>query len=49
MVVFAAATVWCGLATSMGSFILARAACGLGAGGMMAVGTIIISDLVPIE
>jgi MFS family permease len=33
----------------MTSFILARAFCGLGAGGMMAMGSIITSDLVPIE
>ncbi|KAK6077493.1 transporter [Seiridium cupressi] len=49
MAIFAAATAWCGLAGSIESFILARAVCGLGAGGMMALGTIIISDLVPIE
>ena len=49
MTIFLLATVWCGLAQSMTSFILARAACGLGAGGMMTLGSIIISDLVPIE
>ncbi|TVY81353.1 Multidrug resistance protein fnx1 [Lachnellula suecica] len=49
MVVFLLATVWCGLAQSMISFILARAVCGLGAGGMMTMGSIITSDLVPIE
>ncbi|RYO99509.1 hypothetical protein DL764_006800 [Monosporascus ibericus] len=47
--VFAVATLWCALARSMTSFIIARALCGLGAGGMMALGNIIISDLVPIE
>ncbi|KAI0008558.1 MFS general substrate transporter [Xylariaceae sp. FL0662B] len=47
--VFAVATVWCALAGSMASFILARAFCGLGAGAMMGLGSIIISDLVPIE
>ena len=31
------------------TFVLARAACGLGAGGMMTMGSIITSDLVPIE
>ena len=31
------------------SFIIARAVCGLGAGGMMTMGSIITSDLVPIE
>nr|XP_036588501.1 transporter C460.03-like protein 1 [Colletotrichum truncatum]KAF6799874.1 transporter C460.03-like protein 1 [Colletotrichum truncatum] len=49
MVIFAIATLWCALAQSMTSFILARAACGLGAGGMMTLGSIIVSDLVPIE
>ncbi|KAF7545119.1 hypothetical protein G7Z17_g9419 [Cylindrodendrum hubeiense] len=47
--IFALATSWCGLAGSIESFILARAACGLGAGGIMTLGSIIISDLVPIE
>ncbi|KAI0175736.1 MFS general substrate transporter [Hypoxylon sp. FL1284] len=47
--VFAVATVWCALATSMTGFILARAVCGLGAGGSLGMGSIIISDLVPIE
>ncbi|RDW80488.1 hypothetical protein BP5796_05186 [Coleophoma crateriformis] len=49
MGLFTLATVWCATAQSMTSFILARAACGLGAGGMMSLGSIIISDLVPIE
>ncbi|KAE8450818.1 hypothetical protein EG329_005731 [Mollisiaceae sp. DMI_Dod_QoI] len=47
--VFLIATIWCGLAQSMSSFIIARAVCGLGAGGMMSMGAIITSDLVPIE
>ncbi|KAK5657735.1 hypothetical protein OQA88_2808 [Cercophora sp. LCS_1] len=49
MVLFLVSTVWCALAGSIGSFIVARAVCGLGAGGMMALAGIIISDLVPIE
>lgn len=49
LAVFLLSTVWCGLAQSMTSFILARALCGLGAGGMMVMGSIITSDLVPIE
>ncbi|KAI0894972.1 major facilitator superfamily domain-containing protein [Annulohypoxylon nitens] len=48
-VIFAVATIWCSLAQSMTSFILARAACGLGAGGVLGMGSIIVSDLVPIE
>ncbi|KAI1660005.1 MFS general substrate transporter [Daldinia decipiens] len=49
IVIFALSTLWCALAQSMTSFILARAACGLGAGGVLGMGNIIISDLVPIE
>lgn len=49
LTVFLVSTIWCGLAQSMTSFIAARALCGLGAGGMMALGAIITSDLVPIE
>ena len=49
LAIFLFATIWCGLAQSMLSFIIARAVCGLGAGGMMSLGSIIISDLVPIE
>ncbi|KAH6677952.1 multidrug resistance protein fnx1 [Plectosphaerella plurivora] len=49
MIIFAIGTLWCALAGSMTSFILARAACGVGAGGMMTLGGIIISDMVPIE
>lgn len=49
MFLFLVSTVWCTLAGSMKSFILARAMCGLGAGGMIALSSIIISDLVPIE
>lgn len=47
--VFAAATAWCALAGSIEAFILGRALCGLGAGGVMTLGSIIVSDLVPIE
>ena len=47
--IFLLATLWCALADSMTSLIIARAFCGLGAGGMMTMGSIIVSDLVPIE
>ncbi|KAL1861393.1 hypothetical protein Daus18300_008924 [Diaporthe australafricana] len=47
--IFALATLWCALAQSMTSFIAARAVCGIGAGGVMTLGSIIVSDLVPIE
>ncbi|KAK7229985.1 hypothetical protein V2G26_002155 [Clonostachys chloroleuca] len=47
--IFTFATIWCALAQSMLSFIFARAACGLGAGCMMSMVSIMMSDLVPIE
>ena len=47
--IFAIALIWCALAPGVGSFIAARALCGLGAGGIMAMGPIITNDLVPIE
>ncbi|KAI0878905.1 major facilitator superfamily domain-containing protein [Hypoxylon argillaceum] len=47
--VFAGATAGCALAPSIGAFIAARAVCGLGAGGMMTLGSITVSDCVPIE
>lgn len=49
MAVFLGATIWCALAQSMLSFIMARALCGFGAGGMITLASIITSDLVPIE
>ncbi|TID25772.1 MFS general substrate transporter [Venturia nashicola] len=49
LVMFAATTLWCSLAQSIGSFIAARAFCGLGAGGVMAMGSIITNDLIKIE
>ncbi|RDA90445.1 hypothetical protein CP533_3945 [Ophiocordyceps camponoti-saundersi (nom. inval.)] len=49
MVVFTVATAWCALASSMETFIVARALCGLGAGGALTIGSIVTSDLVPIE
>lgn len=47
--VFTVATAWCALAGSMGSFIAARAICGIGAGGMLTMGAIVLSDILPIE
>ncbi|KAL6898355.1 MFS general substrate transporter [Trichoderma evansii] len=49
MGVFTIATMGCALAGSIESFIAARALCGLGAGGVAALGSILTSDLVPIE
>ncbi|THC95427.1 hypothetical protein EYZ11_005069 [Aspergillus tanneri] len=47
--VFFFTTAWCGSAQSIGSFIAARAFCGLGAGGVFSMGMILSSDLVRIE
>ncbi|EXJ76683.1 uncharacterized protein A1O5_01191 [Cladophialophora psammophila CBS 110553] len=49
LAIFGLTTLWCALAGSLESFIVARAACGLGAGGTMSLGLIIVSDLVRIE
>lgn len=49
MAFFLVGTLWCALAQSMTSFIVARALCGFGAGGMLTMGSIITSDMVPIE
>ncbi|KAF2423670.1 MFS general substrate transporter, partial [Tothia fuscella] len=49
LLMFIATTAWCALAQSMTSFILARAFCGLGAGGVMAMGSIMTNDLIKIE
>lgn len=47
--IFFFTTAWCGLAKSIGSFIAARALCGMGAGGVFSMGQIISSDLVRLE
>ncbi|KAH8652036.1 major facilitator superfamily domain-containing protein [Xylariales sp. PMI_506] len=49
IVLFSLATVWCALAQSIMSLIFARAACGVGAGMILSMATIITSDMVPIE
>ena len=49
LTVFLLGTMWCAFAQSVVSFILARAVCGLGAGGLMSMSSIIASDLLPIE
>ncbi|KAI6785416.1 uncharacterized protein J7T54_007058 [Emericellopsis cladophorae] len=48
-VIFFLATLWCALAGSIESFIAARALCGLAGGGGGTIGSIMTSDLVPIE
>ncbi|KAF7596367.1 hypothetical protein BBP40_002111 [Aspergillus hancockii] len=47
--IFFLTTAWCGIAQSIGSFIAARAFCGLGAGGVFSMGMILSSDLVRLE
>ncbi|KAK5998431.1 Multidrug resistance protein fnx1 [Cladobotryum mycophilum] len=49
LTIFAVATFWCGAARTIEEFVAARAVCGMGAGGTMTLGSIITSDLVPIE
>ncbi|KIY01089.1 uncharacterized protein Z520_02641 [Fonsecaea multimorphosa CBS 102226] len=49
IVMFFASTLWCGAAGSISSFIAARAVSGLGAGGVIALGGILTSDIVKIE
>ena len=49
LAVFSIATLWCSLATSIESLIAARAVCGVGAGGTLLMGSIIMSDMIPIE
>lgn len=45
----AIATAWCSVSPSLGSFIAARALCGLGAGGTAAMGAVVVNDYVPIK
>jgi MFS family permease len=49
IVVFFLSTAWCALAQSIGGFIAARAACGLGAGGVIAMSGILTSDIIKLE
>ncbi|KAK6827221.1 hypothetical protein PG987_010562 [Apiospora arundinis] len=47
LAIFMATTGWCAAAQSIGSLIAARGMCGVGAGGLMVLGDIILSDFVP--
>ena len=49
LLVFSLTNVWCALAQSITSLIIARAFCGLGAGGVVAMGAILTNDLVPMH
>ncbi|KAH6614001.1 major facilitator superfamily domain-containing protein [Boeremia exigua] len=42
-------TAWCAAAQSIGSFIAARAVCGIGAAGVLSMGNVMTNDLVSIE
>ncbi|KAH3906752.1 hypothetical protein HBI56_062600 [Parastagonospora nodorum] len=44
-----ATTAWCAAANSIGSFIAARAICGIGAAGLLSMGNVMTNDLVSIE
>jgi MFS family permease len=48
-VMFLLSTIWCAVAGDIGTFIAARAVCGVGAGGVMSVSNMITSDVVKIE
>ncbi|KAF2739006.1 MFS general substrate transporter [Polyplosphaeria fusca] len=49
LVLLSATTAWCALAQSIGSFIAARAFCGFGAAGVLAMGGIMTNDMVSID
>ncbi|KAK8052582.1 hypothetical protein PG993_003967 [Apiospora rasikravindrae] len=49
LAVFVVATAGCAAAPGIGCLIAARGLCGVGAGGLMVLGDIILSDLVPVE
>ena len=49
IIMFFTSTVCCGAAGSIESFIAARALCGIGAGGVVSLASIITSDIVKIE
>jgi MFS family permease len=49
LLLLAATTAWCAAANSIGSFIAARAFCGIGAAGVLSMGNVMTNDLVSIE
>lgn len=49
LITFAVTTLWCGVSRSIGELIAARAACGIGAGGVVVMSNIILSDIVKIQ
>ncbi|KAF2631021.1 MFS general substrate transporter [Macroventuria anomochaeta] len=49
LVLISATTAWCAFAQSIGSFIAARAFCGIGAAGVLSMGNVMTNDLVSID
>lgn len=49
LLVLIVTTAWCALTQSIGSFIAARAFCGIGAAGVLSMGNVMTNDLVSIE
>jgi MFS family permease len=49
LLAFGVGTAWCGAAGSIMQFILARAVCGLGAGGAGSLSSIVVGDMVPLH
>ncbi|KAG9203027.1 hypothetical protein G6514_003809 [Epicoccum nigrum] len=49
LTLISATTAWCAFAQSIGSFIAARAFCGVGAAGVLAMGNVMTNDLVSID
>lgn len=49
LVTFAVTTLWCGVSRSILELIVARACCGIGAGGVVVMSNIILSDIVKIQ
>ena len=49
IVFLAATTAWCALAQSIGSFIVARAFCGIGAAAVLSMSSVMTNDLVSIQ
>lgn len=49
IIVFFLTTAWCACSQTIVDFIIARAFCGLGAGGVTAMGVVICSDLIHVE
>jgi Na+/melibiose symporter-like transporter len=49
LALFTVATAWCAVAGSMETLILARALCGIGAGSLMTLVSIVVTDIIPVE